>query len=212
MSQVPDRQSVPRVHAWPSFFLHFPVASQVLVPVQVSGSSALVTATHVPPAPVQAWQAPQDWLQQWLSVQFPVAQSPATKQLPPSFFLHRPVELHVFRPVHVSRSSALVTATQVPPRPVHAWHTPQVWVQQRLSVQAPAVQSLGAVHVSPPFFLQVPLPSQVLVPAQFVPATGQPHLGLDGLSRKHAVLCPYPSDSRSAVGLHHCGQYRLVTR
>jgi len=40
------------------------VASQVLLPVQVSASSVLVTATHVPPAPVPAWHVPQDWMQQ----------------------------------------------------------------------------------------------------------------------------------------------------
>jgi hypothetical protein len=58
--QLPEAQSPPTPQPCPSFFLHVPEASQVLLPMQVSGSSAFVTATHVPPAPVQAWQVPQD--------------------------------------------------------------------------------------------------------------------------------------------------------
>jgi hypothetical protein len=52
--QVPEAQSAPMVHACPFFFLHNPVASQVFAPVQLSASSAPVTATQVPPTPVQA--------------------------------------------------------------------------------------------------------------------------------------------------------------
>jgi hypothetical protein len=59
-AQLPPMQSVPPVHACPIFFLQAPLASQVLDPVQVSGSSALVTATQVPPGPVQDWHVPQD--------------------------------------------------------------------------------------------------------------------------------------------------------
>lgn len=50
----------PAEQVWPVFFLQVPVTSQLLVPVQLSGSSALVIATQVPPAPVQAWHAAQD--------------------------------------------------------------------------------------------------------------------------------------------------------
>jgi hypothetical protein len=116
--QVPETQSAPVVHVWPFFFLHAPVASQVFAPVQLSGSSALVTATQVPPAPVQAWQTPQVWLQQWLSVQVPVAQLPGGVHAWPLFNAQVPVALQVFAPVQLSGSSALVTATQVPPAPV----------------------------------------------------------------------------------------------
>ena len=52
--QLVEAHSVPPTHVWPGFFLQAPAAPQVLLPVQVSASSALVTATHVPPVPVQA--------------------------------------------------------------------------------------------------------------------------------------------------------------
>jgi hypothetical protein len=45
-------------HVCPAFFLQAPAASQVLVPLQLSGSSALMIATQVPPVPVQAWHVP----------------------------------------------------------------------------------------------------------------------------------------------------------
>jgi hypothetical protein len=88
------------------------------------------TATHVPPVPVHVWHVLQDSVQQWLSAQLPEAQSVATPQLCPGFFLHVPVASQVLLPVQVSASSALATATQVPPAPVHAWHVPQGWAQQ----------------------------------------------------------------------------------
>ena len=52
-AKLPPRQSVPAVHACPIFFLQVPLVSHVLDPVQVSGSSAFVTATQAPPGPVQ---------------------------------------------------------------------------------------------------------------------------------------------------------------
>jgi hypothetical protein len=36
------------------------MASHVLTPLQLLGSSALRIATQIPPAPVQAWQGPHD--------------------------------------------------------------------------------------------------------------------------------------------------------
>ena len=72
-AQLPPMQSVPAVHACPIFFLQAPSASQVLDPVQVSGSSAFVTATQVPPGPVHDWHVPQvATLQQWPSTQDPL--------------------------------------------------------------------------------------------------------------------------------------------
>jgi hypothetical protein len=54
--------------------LQAPVALQTLAPVQVSGSSAFVTPTQVPPAPVQAWHVPHEATpQQRSSTQDPVA-------------------------------------------------------------------------------------------------------------------------------------------
>ena len=51
---------MPTPHDCPAFFLQAPVASQLLVPLQLSASSAFVIATQVPPVPVQAWQVPQE--------------------------------------------------------------------------------------------------------------------------------------------------------
>ena len=48
-----DKHWLAAVHACPCFAWHVPVESQVLVALQVEGSSAFVTATQVPPAPVQ---------------------------------------------------------------------------------------------------------------------------------------------------------------
>jgi hypothetical protein len=59
-AQLPLTHSVPAVHVCPVFFLQAPLALQVLAPVQLSGSSAFVTATQVPPGPVQDWHVPQD--------------------------------------------------------------------------------------------------------------------------------------------------------
>jgi hypothetical protein len=192
--QVPEAQSAPMVHACPFFFLHAPVASQVLTPVQVSASSALVTTTQVPPAPVQAWQTPQGWLQQRLSVQVPVAQSPVTVHISPFFALHAPAALHVLAPVQVSASSVLVTTTQVPPAPVQAWQTPQAWLQQRLSVQVPVAHSPPAgEHVSPFFFLHAPAALHVLVPAQVAPVAS---------SELETVMLHVPA----APQFWHCGQ------
>jgi hypothetical protein len=48
------------VQLWPVLVLHVPVASQVVVPVQLLGSSAFVTAAQVPFAVAQVWQVAQD--------------------------------------------------------------------------------------------------------------------------------------------------------
>jgi hypothetical protein len=52
-TQLPEAQSVAPTQAKPGLLRQAPLASQVLVPVQVSASSMLVTDTHVPAAPVQ---------------------------------------------------------------------------------------------------------------------------------------------------------------
>jgi hypothetical protein len=71
-TQLPVEQSFPVLQVLPGFALHAPVASQVLVLVQLSGSSADFTATQVPPAPVQTWQMPHvDCVQQCPSTQLP---------------------------------------------------------------------------------------------------------------------------------------------
>ena len=140
--QLPAAQLPGGVHAWPLFSAQVPVALQVLAPVQVSASSALVTATQVPPAPVQAWQTTQGWLQQRLFVQVPVAQSPVTVHISPFFALHAPAALHVLAPVQAAPvgSSALLTLMlHVPPAP-QFWHCGQLpCVQHTLSRQVKAV-------------------------------------------------------------------------
>jgi hypothetical protein len=59
-AQLPPMHSVPAVHDCAFFFLQVPLESQLLVPLQLSGSSAFVTAAQVPPGPAQDWHVPQD--------------------------------------------------------------------------------------------------------------------------------------------------------
>ena len=118
-TQLFEAQSPAAVQACPLLFLQAPAASQVLVPLQVS-SSELATVTHVPPAPVQAWQVPQLGVpQQWPSTQLFEAQSPATVQACPLLFLQAPAASQVLVPLQVS-SSELATVTHVPFAPVQA--------------------------------------------------------------------------------------------
>jgi hypothetical protein len=49
----PLAQSIGSIEGSPFFNLHAPLASQVDAPVHVSGSSALVTAPHVPPGSIR---------------------------------------------------------------------------------------------------------------------------------------------------------------
>jgi hypothetical protein len=72
MEQRPLAQSVPAVQALSSFNLQAPLALQVWLPVQLSGSSTLVVITQVPPAPVQLEQAPHVWVQHLLSTHDPL--------------------------------------------------------------------------------------------------------------------------------------------
>ena len=92
--QTPSTQNVlthwdPVVQVCPCFSLHAPVPSQVLVVVlQLSGSSALLTATQVPPAPVQDWQVPHDAEPQHMpSTHAPLVHSPAPLHAVPFVFL-----------------------------------------------------------------------------------------------------------------------------
>jgi hypothetical protein len=89
LQQTPSTQyvlahSVPSVHPCAIFFLQAPLASQVLAPVQLSGSSPLRTVVHVPGVALQVWHV---WLhavsQQYESAQLRVAQSPGSVQLAP---------------------------------------------------------------------------------------------------------------------------------
>ena len=134
--------------------------------MQVLASSAFLTATQVPPVPVQAWQDPQVCVQQKPSVQLAEAQSPATVQAMPGFFLHTPFASQVFAPVQVLASSALFTAVHVPPVPpkLHAMQAPaQALSQQTLSAQNKPVEHCRfPVHAIP--FARVAL--QEAVPSQ----------------------------------------------
>jgi hypothetical protein len=53
-AQKPDAHAAPSLHGWPILSLHAPIASQVLAPVQVSGSSAPTTGAHTPAEPATA--------------------------------------------------------------------------------------------------------------------------------------------------------------
>jgi len=91
-----------------------PLASQLCVPLQVSGSSALMTATQVPPPPVQVRQVPQEAVpQQWPSTQLPLTHSPAALQVWPETFLQVPAASQLFEPLQVS-SVADFTDEQAP--------------------------------------------------------------------------------------------------
>ena len=87
-AQLPVEHWVPAVHVCPGFDLHAPLASHVLVPMQLLGSSAPLIATQVPPAPVHAWQAPHEAEpQQKPSTQLPLVHSvPAVQVVPLAFF------------------------------------------------------------------------------------------------------------------------------
>lgn len=83
-TQLPLKHCVPDVQVWPVFVLHVPVASQVVVPVQLLGSSAFVTAAQVPLAVAQVWQVAQDAEpQQTPSTQEPLVHSTPVPQVLP---------------------------------------------------------------------------------------------------------------------------------
>jgi hypothetical protein len=163
-TQWAEEQSPATEHAWPDLFRQVPAASQVRVPLQVSASSALATVPQVPVELAHVWhEAPQAVLQQCRSAQRPVTQSVPTAQVWPCLVLQAPVESQVSVPMQLSGSSALVTATQVPPPPVQAWHFPQAETPQQCpSTQLPLAQSVGLAQVCPGLFLHAPLASQVL--------------------------------------------------
>jgi hypothetical protein len=173
LQQTPSAQKplphwLAAVHACPAFSLHIPVGSQLFVPLQLSASSALFTATHVPPPPVQAWQAPQEAMpQQWPSTQFPLVHSAAPEHVCPFALLHFPVASHDDIPLHMS-STPDFTGLHVPSSPgrLHALHAvAQALLQQYPSAQKPLAQSLAAVHVWPVAFLATHFPA-----AQYWPA------------------------------------------
>jgi hypothetical protein len=160
-AQNPLTHWVAVVQLCPAFSLHAPFASQVLVPLQTPGSSALVIATQVPPPPVQAWHVPQEALpQQCPSTQFPLVQSDATVQVSPLVFLQVPVASHEDFPLQVS-STADFTCPQVPALPVRlqAWQLPvQAVLQQYPSAQNPLAQSPAAEQVCPFVFFGMQTP------------------------------------------------------
>jgi hypothetical protein len=163
-TQCPLAQSVVAVQVCPALFRQVPPPSQVRLPVQVSASSPLVTEPQVPALFAQLWQEPvQALLQQCWSAQVPVTQSEFRAQVCPCLVLQVPVESQVEAPVHESGSSMPITAMQVPPPPVQAWHLPQaLTVQQWPSTQAPLAQSVASEQIWPGLLRQLPPASQVL--------------------------------------------------
>lgn len=127
-----------------------PVALQVVPLVQVSGSSALLTAVHVPV--VQDWQLPvHPVLQQAPSTQLFDAHWVPVQQAAPlasGLVTHTPEALHVLPPKQESKSSAFVTATHDPV--VHDWHEPlQAPPQQWPSTQLFDVHCVLVEHTAP---------------------------------------------------------------
>jgi hypothetical protein len=142
--------------------LQAPFASQLLFPVQRSGSSALVTATQVPPPPVHAWQLAHDAVpQQWPSTHAPLVHSAAPVHVWPLAFLHAPAASQACIPLQVS-SMADLTALHVPGAAarLQAWQVPaQAALQQYPSAQNPLVHSAAAPHFWPVAFLATHTPA-----------------------------------------------------
>jgi hypothetical protein len=144
-------------------------------------SSRFVTATQIPPPPVQAWQAPHVALVQHLpSTQFPVAQSVPELQSLPARDLQAPAASQVLPPTQRS-SSADFTGVQVPPAVQDSQAPSQAVLQQTPSTHLPLWQASGVVQVAPSACLGKHLPAvqtwllgQGLLaeqpPAQMVPA------------------------------------------
>jgi hypothetical protein len=96
--QEPLAQSEGTVHVLPEAALHWPSASHVIPPVQLSGSCAFVTALHTPGVATgpgeggpgssdatwsQAWQAPHVVSQHTPSTQWPVSHCASAVQAAP---------------------------------------------------------------------------------------------------------------------------------
>jgi hypothetical protein len=80
----------------------------------------------------------------------PDAHVEAAAHVWPFFFLHAPAASQVFAPVHVSRSSALVTLTHAPPPGVQVLQVPPHAPEQQMpSSQTPERQSAGLPQVPP---------------------------------------------------------------
>jgi hypothetical protein len=116
---------------------------------------------------------PHAALQQTPSTQKLLVQSAATLQVCPFTFLQPPLPSQELVSPHTGAVSVPLTTIlpQVPFRPCpfaaaeHAWHVPaHAALQQLPSTQKPLVHSLAAAQACPLIFLQIPLPSHVLVP------------------------------------------------
>jgi hypothetical protein len=161
---------------------HVPLASQYAVAeqaasdAQVVGHAGLVPSQrygehdgvpgvwtsagpHVPSAgdPRAAEQTshalPHAVLQQTPFTQKPLAQAAAPPGHDwPALSLQTPLASQLLFPVHVSGSSALVTAAQAPVPATHSVHVAglQAEVQQTPLLQMPDTHSVGIVHVPPP--------------------------------------------------------------
>ena len=153
--QKPEAQGPPSEQDWPLGRPHKLVGPHVFGLAQVSGSGALATVMHAPTlAPLHVWQTPS----QAASQQTPSAQK---REAHCAALVHEcalgepqsPVEPHVFAPVHVSGSEALVTGEQTPGFPAvsHAMHVPAhvACSQQTPSTQAPVSHSVPKVQAPP---------------------------------------------------------------
>ena len=161
-AQKPLTHWLAAVHACPAFSLQAPVASHDFVLVQLFASSALVTATQMPPPPVHAWQVPHEAVpQQAPSTHAPLAQSAAAVQVCPLAFLQAPVASQDCAPLQVS-SIAAFTGLQVPASPVRLQARQavvQALLQQTPSAQKPLVHSPAAAQTCPFAFFATHFPA-----------------------------------------------------
>jgi hypothetical protein len=117
-----------------------------------------VTATQIPPPPVQAWQAPHVALVQHLpSTQFPVAQSVPELQSLPARDLQAPEASQVLPPTQWSSSTDL-TGVQVPAEQ-DSQVPSQAVLQQTPSTHLPLWQAAPEVQTVPKACLGKHLPA-----------------------------------------------------
>jgi len=134
--------------------LHAPLASQLWLPVQVSGSSAAITATHTPPEPVQAWHVPHAGTpQQRPSTQLPDAQVGAASHTDPleRFASQMPAALQ-----NSSDGQDTPPTLQALAQRVASMHAPLTHTAGAPARQLPAPSQTAALVATPAWQLAAP--------------------------------------------------------
>jgi hypothetical protein len=188
----------------------------LVVALQLSGSSPFSTDTHVPVAHVRHVPA-HAVLQHIPSRQFADAHCVPLVHTCPLLNLQVPAASHVLVPVHVSRSSALVTVAHAPV--AQLWHVPLHTPGQHLpSTQKPDAHVAALAHPCPGFDLHAPVASHVLAPVHesassaFVTAAHAPVAQLWHVPA-HAPGQHFPStqkpDAHWLASVHACPAFAL---